>query len=280
MAIRIITAAIAVPLGILIIYLDNIWLYTVAMSFFSAASLFEIIRAIKCAEYKILTGMTMAFAASVPFLLNTDAKIYYYIVLFIFLVGLFSIQLNKHLTLKFHHAAMIGFSAMVIPYALNSLALLRYSENTQENGTFYLVFALIAAWVGDGGAYFVGTFIGKHKLCPLISPKKTIEGFFGGIIISGIFCGALSYGYEVLLNINGSSIEINWLLLSIIGVLCSALGVLGDLSASVIKREYGIKDFGNLLPGHGGIMDRFDSVLFVAPFLLLILQFINPITSI
>ena len=114
---------------------------------------------------------------------------------------------------------------------------------------------LITAFGTDTMAYFTGYALGKHKLCPRISPKKTIEGSIGGILGSVIFSGI--FGYFI----------VNDLLIHciIIGVLGGVVSQLGDLSASIFKRKMGIKDYGNLIPGHGGILDRFDSVLFTAP---------------
>jgi phosphatidate cytidylyltransferase len=117
----------------------------------------------------------------------------------------------------------------------------------------WLVF--LTAYGSDMFAYFTGVLFGRHKLCPKISPKKTVEGGIGGILGSTLFCGA--FGYFALR-------EHFWVCL-VIGILGGAVSQLGDLAASVIKRQLGIKDYGKLIPGHGGILDRFDSVLFTAP---------------
>lgn len=114
---------------------------------------------------------------------------------------------------------------------------------------------LLTAFGTDIMAYFTGMLLGKHKLCPNISPKKTIEGSIGGILGSMILCGV--FGYFVL-----PQLIIHCL---IIGFLGGIISQFGDLTASIFKRKLGIKDYGNLIPGHGGILDRFDSVLFTAP---------------
>jgi len=117
----------------------------------------------------------------------------------------------------------------------------------------WLIF--ISAFGTDIAAYFTGFAIGKHKLCPNISPKKTIEGAVGGVAGSVALCGL--FGYFLL-----NDIFIHCL---VIGAACGVISQFGDLTASVFKRNMGIKDFGNLIPGHGGVLDRFDSVLFTAP---------------
>lgn len=128
-----------------------------------------------------------------------------------------------------------------------------------------MVFAAILIAVGtDVFAYFTGLLLGRHKLCPSISPKKTVEGALGGLVGSVVFCSL--FGFLVF----GESI---WHFV-IIGLLGSIVAQIGDLSASIFKRKMGIKDFGNLIPGHGGILDRFDSLLFTATFVYYYVIFI------
>lgn len=119
----------------------------------------------------------------------------------------------------------------------------------------FIWIVLISAFGSDIFAYFTGVFLGKHKLCPNLSPKKTIEGAIGGFCGSGILCGLFAYFVmpEYLIHA------------VILGFIASIFSMCGDLTASAFKRQMGIKDYGNLIPGHGGIMDRFDSVLFTAP---------------
>lgn len=130
----------------------------------------------------------------------------------------------------------------------------------------YLVMGLCGAWLADSGAYFAGTFFGKHKLCPEVSPKKTIEGFVGGIVVTGLLFMLINFAYsKILPNVSDYTVSVNYLEVFLLGVALAVVGTIGDLSASVLKRQCDIKDYGNIMPGHGGAMDRFDSVLFVAP---------------
>ena len=136
-------------------------------------------------------------------------------------------------------------------------------------GIAFVLLPMVIAWMSDTGAYFTGVFFGKHKMAPVISPKKTWEGFFGGWVISvgltvlyGVICNAL-LDWELKL----------WML-AIIAVVLAPLSVVGDLLASLVKRRTGIKDYGNIMPGHGGVMDRFDSVVFIAPMTLLAMLFL------
>lgn len=127
-----------------------------------------------------------------------------------------------------------------------------------ESGLTYIVYALFIIWATDSGAYFIGRAFGKKKLWPEISPKKTVEGFFGGIA-SALIVAIL---FVLFTEINESMWNLLW-----ITTILSIFGQIGDLVESAIKRHYSVKDSGNILPGHGGILDRFDSLLFVLPFM-------------
>lgn len=133
-----------------------------------------------------------------------------------------------------------------------------YFIETRFIGLEYVMFVLLVVWTTDSGAYFVGRKLGKNKLWPEISPKKTVEGFIGGIVIAVIFAIAMQLTYPF---------ASSWLQLIVVTIIASIIGQMGDLVESAIKRHYGVKDSGNILPGHGGILDRFDSLLFVVPLL-------------
>lgn len=133
-------------------------------------------------------------------------------------------------------------------------------------GNFIYLLAFFGSWVTDTFAYFTGRFFGRHKLIEPVSPKKTVEGAIGGIVFCMLFM--LGYGLIVEKVIGGATA--NYLLLAIAGVVLAIVGMFGDLIASLIKRQYGVKDYGKLFPGHGGVMDRFDSVLLCAPVLYIL----------
>lgn len=139
-----------------------------------------------------------------------------------------------------------------------------------HHGIWLLILLVALAWVSDTGAYFVGTFLGKHKMAPKISPKKTWEGFFGGWLISVLFAvGLFALRFE-LDNAYGNGLFHTLRFYLPVVIILVPLTVVGDLLASLIKRKCDIKDFGNIMPGHGGVMDRFDIVLFISPLLYLI----------
>ena len=132
-------------------------------------------------------------------------------------------------------------------------------------GVFFVWLIFICSWGSDTSAYCVGLTIGKRKLAPVLSPKKSVEGAIGGVIGSAI----LSVLYAVAIN-HFAGAFVNVLHFGIVGAVSSGVAQIGDLAASAIKRSHGIKDFGKLIPGHGGILDRFDSVIFTAPIIYLL----------
>ena len=145
---------------------------------------------------------------------------------------------------------------IIISYAFSSIANLYFSDG----GVFYLLLLINFSSVCDTGAYFTGVLLGKHKLCPNISPKKTVEGAIGGIVWSLICSAILCFAF-------GKTDILLYLLIATVPF--CIVGMCGDLFASVIKRSVDLKDYGKLIPGHGGILDRFDSILLIAPVLSL-----------
>lgn len=162
----------------------------------------------------------------------------------------------SHVKLTFDKIGMCFVAALVVPYLLTSLVRI----HSLLLGRFYIFIPFIMAFLPDTGAYFVGRAFGRHKLAPVISPKKTVEGVVGGAV-SGILGMMI---YALILDF-GFELNVNYIYAVIYGVLAAVASVFGDLSFSVIKRQTGIKDFGNLIPGHGGVLDRLDSMVVVGP---------------
>ncbi len=147
-----------------------------------------------------------------------------------------------------------------------ALLCLRYiGKDAGEDYIYILVF--VAAWMTDTFAYFTGVFFGKHKLIPKISPKKTVEGSIGGIV----FCVISFLVFGLIVN-KVTYAEMNLAVLAVVGLVLSVIAQVGDLVASSVKRTYGIKDYSNIFPGHGGVLDRFDSIMILAPVLLFVVE--------
>jgi len=160
------------------------------------------------------------------------------------------------------------FAVLYVPVMLSYVYLIR----EQEQGLFTVWLVFVCSWICDTCAYCVGVTLGRHKLAPVLSPKKSIEGAVGGVVGSAIV-GAL-YGF-VIFKVDAALMGANaiWAF-AVVGAVGAGVSQIGDLTASAIKRHYGVKDYGTLIPGHGGILDRFDSVIVIAPVIYLILKFI------
>ncbi|MDQ0230501.1 phosphatidate cytidylyltransferase [Metabacillus malikii] len=152
----------------------------------------------------------------------------------------------------------VGFLVIAIFYLGIGFYFLIETRNIPVHGLELVFFALLLIWVTDSGAYFVGRAMGKKKLWPEISPNKTVEGAVGGVLFAVLFACIYHYFTGVL---------DNYVTVTFITILLSIFGQIGDLVESALKRHYQVKDSGNILPGHGGILDRFDSLLFVLPLL-------------
>ena len=209
-------------------------------------------------------GMTVAFFVAIWSGLGTGYALA--------LLGVFALfaflaieMLMFHGDLRFEEVALTILAAAVVPFLLCAVVRL----HSQPYGRVLILLPFVISFASDTGAYFVGCFFGKHKLAPQISPKKTIEGLFGGIAgaIVGvvIYCLVMKYCW---------GFAVKYYCIPIYGILGSLGAVLGDLCFSVIKRQTGIKDYGNLIPGHGGILDRFDSMVIVAPLVELLMLYI------
>ncbi|MCL2851428.1 MAG: phosphatidate cytidylyltransferase [Defluviitaleaceae bacterium] len=156
----------------------------------------------------------------------------------------------------FYVALMLGFVILV----------------REAPGGIYLVWLIfISAWGADTFAYFVGKAIGRHKLCPALSPSKTVEGAVGGVV--GAAVTAMLYG-RAISHFFPDAVNTDILLFGIVAAFSAVMSIFGDLTASSIKRKVRIKDFGKIFPGHGGVLDRFDSVLFTAPTIYILLNFL------
>ena len=165
--------------------------------------------------------------------------------------------------LKFRHIPIALAAGILIPYMLSCLISLK----TMQYGHLFVLLPIIAAFVTDSGAYFTGVTIGKKKAFPTISPNKTVEGYIGGTIAGTL--GMLIYG--IILSYT-TSLTIIFPSLILYGILGAFMTELGDLTFSLIKRKCGIKDYGNLIPGHGGALDRFDSMSFAVPTMYLLVM--------
>ncbi len=198
-------------------------------------------------------------------IINAQNMFNIFVSVFLLVLLVYSVIFHNHTNIMEGMTTFFGF--FYVCFLLSHIFLIR--EYTYGNVFIWLAF--ISAWGCDTGAYFTGVTVGKHKLIPSLSPKKTIEGSVGGVVTATVL--ALIYGSVVRHYFVMEDVNIV-LLCGMTGCVGSILSQIGDLAASAMKRYTGIKDFGKLIPGHGGIIDRFDSVLLTAPAVYYIMLFL------
>lgn len=280
MKIRIITAVWMLAIFIPVVILHDTWLFPAFFALCSVLSVFEMTRCIGVHKngwivtplyilglvapfaprvYSVFSRMDMTPAFFASYQLGTLLLVaVLLIMLWLFAVAVFSKGKED--------VAIAGTTFFLVLYAVFGYTCMVWVHDFAIGyGKYFFVMIFIGSWITDTFAYFSGRLFGKHKLIPEISPKKTIEGSIGGIL----FCVAFFVGYCLLYN-NGviptseTHPSLNLIVFIVVGLITSVVSQIGDLALSAVKRHYGIKDYSKLLPGHGGVLDRFDSVLAVS----------------
>ncbi len=230
---------------------------------FMVLGIYEFSKMLKIKSYWLYSIGTLLFLYSTPYLTNTTSILIISLasiaILFLFLNALFS-KSNDVIHLLGTQFLCIIYS--ILPFLFIAKIPFTTSSNLYEGELILGVFVLI--WANDTFAYLIGRSLGKHKLLERVSPKKTMEGFFGGVLVTMIISYLIGKYVAIIT-------PTQWIIL---GAIVSVFGVLGDLIASLFKRQTGVKDTGNIIPGHGGIIDRLDSVIFAAPFIFIYLKLI------
>jgi len=278
---RVLTAIAAIAVLIPVLILSDTVVFPVACGLFALIALFEITGCIGIRKKWLLSFTTFLYGIFVSAVIG-----YYFMIAkndpcsffsmeipvvmilaatfaYIFLVFCFTMLSMGEI--KFLQCAELIIWTIYIMIGFMSIALLRRQGDA---GVYLYGLIFIGAWMTDTGAYFVGVLFGKHKLIPKVSPKKTIEGAVGGVL--GCILGFVLYGFIIQ---SLCDVQVNYIALIILAAVISVVSQFGDLVASYIKREREIKDFGFIFPGHGGVLDRFDSIIAVAPTIYFITYF-------
>ncbi len=274
---RIISGAVGVVLLAAVLYFHDTPVLPIAVALMTAIMLFELLRAVKLEKCMPILIAAELYGIAVPILYGLFTKftvdgtevpphrefyawryaneynIYIFGIAILCASAIFITWLRKHKEIRYEQVFFVLAAMLLVPQSMTTM--IRIERFDSESGLFLLVMGLCGAWIADTGAYFTGVTLGKHKLCPEISPKKTVEGLVGGIVTTGLV-------YAVAFSVFYSRFEPVFF---VVGAVCAVIGTIGDLSASMVKRQIGFKDYGKIMPGHGGLMDRFDSVLFVLP---------------
>lgn len=247
---RVLSAAIMLPIVAAVVYLGGLWLFALMAAVLALAA-WEFRAMMRKGGFRPEALSLYLALAAVLILMQGQWDAY----LPLALTALFILTLSWQLLLPGRTTPTADWAlALAMGLYLGWMGGHFLRIRALDNGLAWIAIALVTTWVSDSGAYFVGTWFGRHKLAPRLSPKKTWEGIFGGWLtaeIAGVLLGRLA----------GLTLPQGLL----IGLAVAVLAPFGDLSISMMKRQVGVKDSGNLIPGHGGMLDRLDSLLFVVP---------------
>ena len=262
---RILVAVVGVPVLVWVVLWAPTLVMMAELALLAGIAAYELMRCVGLDKTSLLLSWTIIAAIfSVEWYYDRPDYIAVWWVLYVVVDFLYAIV--KAGEVKFVQILAGIFAVVVIPYSFS--AFLRMEASGIHRA--YLLLPFILSFACDTFAYFAGRAFGKHKLAPKVSPKKTIEGSIGGIA-GNVVCGLLF----VLVMDRAFGAGISYGAMAVLALLCSIVAQVGDLSFSLIKREFGIKDYGHLFLEHGGVLDRFDSVLFVTPVIEIILSFVK-----
>ena len=250
----------------LVTILQGGYLLAAVLLFLSLTAYRELMKACKLsAERKpdalVITGYVGIVAYYLLMVFSAE-KLYLFLAVIMILAAFMFLYVMTFPKYRAEQIMCAFFDVVYAPVMLSCIYLVR----SLPYGIYSVWMIFISSWICDTCAYIVGMLIGKHKMVPKLSPKKSIEGAVGGVVGAAIV-GAL-YGYFIVESvITEQNVTWAFVLISAVGAVISQIG---DLAASAIKRNHDIKDYGKLIPGHGGVMDRFDSVIFTAPMIYLL----------
>lgn len=274
---RVITAVVLLALLAVVVWQINTPVLVLVIAFLAAVAANEIMRCAKV-ENTFIRVVATGYAACEPFFASAKAltpwvseavwgKVIGAVPGVVYLIALVLVlllaMLKGYAYTTFEDVAVSVFAGALVPFGFSVFIRLRDMFQIEQFGIYLIFYGLICALATDSGAQLAGMAFGKHKMSPNISPKKTVEGAIGGLIFSLILNAVAMILYNRLADFKMDEFAVTVLLAACLPV--SFLGMMGDLSASVLKRNFGVKDFGKIFPGHGGVMDRFDSSMFTLP---------------
>lgn len=259
---RLLVAAVGVPLIFWLILWAPEWALALTLALLSGVGAYELMSCVGAVRScQPLCALTVA-AAMLAVAAAWAAPGWLLPLLVVYCLLAFAMGVWGAGQVKFTHLMAGIFAAVIISYAFASF--LRLNELAVHQA--FLLLPLLFSFASDSGAFFAGRALGKHKLAPRVSPHKTVEGALGGLLTNAA-AGVL---FALVMN-RAAGYHISYIGIALVGLVCSVVAQLGDLSFSLIKREFGVKDYGRIFLEHGGVLDRFDSVIFVAPALSVVL---------
>ena len=256
---RTITAVVAIAIFIPVCAFSDTFVWPAAMTVLSLIAAWEMTKCVGASKHVPLLVPAYLFAFSVPLLFADPERVNgLFFAGSLYLILTFSVDVFARGKIDYEVSAASFTGVFYTSIAFASLVLLR------SFGPYRYLLVFIGPWTSDTFAYLVGRAVGKHRLIPEVSPKKTVEGAVGGVIFAAL--AFVLYGW-IVKRFFAPGAEVNLFVMAAAGAVTAVISQIGDLAMSVVKRRYGVKDYGFVFPGHGGVLDRFDSVLMTAPVL-------------
>ena len=249
---RLLTAVIGIPAVVLVMIISEVWhpLLGIVLGLASVIMVGEFLYGRRLLSCIPLAVVCMLYALLMPIVV-TEATVTYLLSCLFFIVG-FVVILMRHRRLRFMDFAYAMFGTLLIAFGMSAVSLACIGNG--YNVSFFFVLVFLLPWMAD-----------RRKLCPGISPKKTVEGVLGGTVFCVASALVMGLVFQFIVFGGDESVRVNFAGLIVLAILDSVVSLIGDLSFSLIKRNLKIKDYGTLFPGHGGMLDRCDSIIFTAP---------------
>lgn len=268
---RVISATIAIALLILVLAFSSTVILPIALALLGLIAVYEIFTVSKATNNIILLVASALYVIATPVITYISGSMNFALILALFIyLMLFAVSMLMYFN-KTNIVRSFFSALLVMLFAFSTGACVELIN--KEKAAYYFVIAALCAWVTDTAALFVGKYFGSRKLAPVLSPNKTVEGALGGVIFCVLISVLYSLFHTLFLNTDVSKVP-NFVAILFVPLVASVIGIIGDLFFSAIKRYFNIKDYGNIMPGHGGVLDRFDSFIFTSSFIAIIVRYI------
>ena len=270
---RIITAVVAFFVLLPVLIFSDTFIFPLGLAVCAVLSVWEMFACVGLKNAWLFTAPMYVLGAAFPFLIRylPDRDLLAPVAIcaaVVWTLYAFTVLIFSHGKYPLEAVFVASFSLFYIFIGFNAIL---FIHDCEPGGKYLYYICFLGAWITDIFAYFCGRAFGKHKLIPDVSPKKTVEGSIGGTV----FCILVMVFFGFVVEKLVPEISANLLIFAVAGVLIAVVSQIGDLSMSVIKRKYGVKDYGFIFPGHGGVLDRFDSVIAVSALLMVFSLFFN-----
>lgn len=263
---RVVSAVVGIILLAVVILLYNTAVFPIAVAALCVLAIYEVFSALGISDRVGMIAVSFLYSVLQTIIVRGYITFNSSVLIFIYGFIFVCMFLKSHEKISVYKAGFAFVMTVYVTFGLDSLITIMF----RKHGMYLFFATLIIAWINDTGAYFTGCAFGRHKLAPVLSPKKTIEGAVGGVVT--VFLVMITYTFVYT---RYHALNANYAIVIVTSVIGAVMGIIGDLFASSIKRHSGIKDYGNIMPGHGGVLDRFDGAIMVSIFVMFVTEYFS-----